>query len=232
MPLHSDVLLEVLKYLPPSDAVRAGLVSQDWHAAASHEILWEGFCADVKLSPGAIDAREYFKRNYFAPDPPRLPQPSRRMPSPSNFLVGTGMVFFTLIITALIWRGIDLMGVILSGMMVGSYLMYYFQAGSKLMGKALRFCSVGYRSRRMIIIGLDNAGKSTMLNMWKNDKLVLQPPTTYPVRAYLKDVPTGTEISVHDFGGHRSARRIWTDYLMDDVFICWMVDQADPCRFQ
>jgi GTP-binding protein SAR1 len=84
------------------------------------------------------------------------------------------------------------------------------------------------KQAKLLILGLDNAGKTTLLNLLRNNKLTLSIPTTQP---YANTVSIGgVTFSACDMGGHKSARRLWSDYCVGTDCIIFVVDAADRER--
>lgn len=85
------------------------------------------------------------------------------------------------------------------------------------------------RSATLVILGLDGAGKTTMLNYLRKG----QPGSTIPTVGanYEKLKVRNLEFNVWDLGGQRSLRRIWAEYAEKADAIIFVIDSADRERF-
>merc|ERR1712228_33785 len=82
--------------------------------------------------------------------------------------------------------------------------------------QALDYLGIGSYFRKeakIVFLGLDNAGKTTLFNLLKTGKISAQLPTDKAVRDEL--VINGVTFNAHDVGGHAAMRRIWKDYCVD-----------------
>jgi len=91
--------------------------------------------------------------------------------------------------------------------------------------------SLGIWSKKgqLLVIGLDNAGKSTLLTMLVRSKVVQHEPTHQPVS---DEIRVGSlKLRAVDMGGHAIARRMWREYSKEADAVVYIVDAADRDRF-
>jgi GTP-binding protein SAR1 len=79
-------------------------------------------------------------------------------------------------------------------------------------------------------LGLDNAGKTTMLYMLQSDRFTQTDSTIHPHQA---EVTIGNiRFNSYDLGGHLQARKTWSEYCGTVDGIIFMVDASDHSRMQ
>ena len=84
------------------------------------------------------------------------------------------------------------------------------------------------RSSRIVFIGLDNAGKTTLLHLLRDGRVYLHPPTNHP---QMEEVVVGkVRIKAHDLGGHKAARVLWKTYCGSADGVVFLVDSTDYAR--
>ncbi|CAN0190209.1 unnamed protein product [Ascophyllum nodosum] len=80
----------------------------------------------------------------------------------------------------------------------------------------------------VVLLGLDNSGKSTLLHRLSQGQVTALQPTERP---HIDEFQLGgVSFKAWDLGGHEAVRYLWFDFLSDSQAIVFMVDGADDQR--
>mmetsp|Transcript_13169 Transcript_13169/g.28604 ORF Transcript_13169/g.28604 Transcript_13169/m.28604 type:complete len:190 (+) Transcript_13169:74-643(+) len=86
-----------------------------------------------------------------------------------------------------------------------------------------------YKNAKILFLGLDNAGKTTLMHVLRDDKVSAHIPTQQPTA---EEVVIGkVRFRAFDLGGHEAARRIWANYYTSVDAVIFLVDSNDRERF-
>jgi GTP-binding protein SAR1 len=83
----------------------------------------------------------------------------------------------------------------------------------------------------ILLLGLDNAGKTTFLHKLKtaNSTTVFAPTEQPRVETFQYD---GIKFAGWDLGGHEAVRYLWQDYVCEASAIMFLIDATDHARLQ
>jgi len=83
---------------------------------------------------------------------------------------------------------------------------------------------------RIILLGLDNAGKSTILRKLVDQEIHSVTPTQgFNIKSVTTD---GVKLNVWDIGGQKSIRPYWRNYFNSTDAIIYVIDAADRRRME
>merc|ERR1712013_60388 len=86
------------------------------------------------------------------------------------------------------------------------------------------------RELRILLLGLDNAGKTTILKTLASEDI----STITPTQGFnIKSVQTeGFKLNVWDIGGQRKIRPYWRNHFDNTDILIYVIDSADTKRFE
>jgi len=82
----------------------------------------------------------------------------------------------------------------------------------------------------ILLLGLDNAGKTTFLHKLKTNSIYNFAPTERPhVESFQMQ---GIKFAGWDLGGHEAVRHLWEDYVCEASAVFYLLDASDQQRFE
>lgn len=96
--------------------------------------------------------------------------------------------------------------------------------------KIIRKIKAKEREMRVLVLGLDNAGKTTVLKRLKGeDTSTISPTVGFNIET-LEEGPF--KVTFWDVGGQKSLRAFWRNYFESTDGVIWVVDSADEARLE
>lgn len=88
----------------------------------------------------------------------------------------------------------------------------------------LNYLGLSKKNAKILFLGLDNAGKTTLMRRLKDDRMVQHAPTSF---AHSEELVLGNiRFMAHDLGGHKAMRKIWKTYMPGVNGIIYIVDAS------
>ena len=86
------------------------------------------------------------------------------------------------------------------------------------------------KETRLLMLGLDNAGKTTILKKFNGEDITTISPT---LGFNIKTLEhKGYNLNIWDVGGQKSLRSYWRNYFETTDGVVWVVDSADKRRLE
>merc|ERR1712157_45928 len=83
---------------------------------------------------------------------------------------------------------------------------------------------------RILMLGLDNAGKTTILKkMSEEDITHIMPTQGFNIKSLVQD---GFKLNVWDIGGQKTIRPYWSNYFESSDALVYVIDSSDKRRLE
>ena len=83
---------------------------------------------------------------------------------------------------------------------------------------------------RILMLGLDNAGKTTVLKKLSEEDITnIMPTQGFNIKSVVQD---GFKLNVWDIGGQQSIRPYWSNYFESSDALVYVVDSSDERRLE
>mmetsp|Transcript_44096 Transcript_44096/g.61281 ORF Transcript_44096/g.61281 Transcript_44096/m.61281 type:complete len:183 (-) Transcript_44096:176-724(-) len=84
------------------------------------------------------------------------------------------------------------------------------------------------KDARILVLGLDNAGKTTILKTLSDEDITqIMPTKGFNIKNLAHD---GFKLTVWDVGGHKTLRPYWANYYQGTDALVFVIDSADQKR--
>jgi len=93
--------------------------------------------------------------------------------------------------------------------------------------------ALGFKGKEgtLLLLGLDNAGKTTLLHKLRTGNIRNYPPTDRPSLTE-KFSFQGITFQAWDLGGHEAVRHLWNDYAPECKALLFLIDASDQERLE
>ncbi|CAF1029117.1 unnamed protein product [Rotaria sordida] len=111
----------------------------------------------------------------------------------------------------------------------GGYLVKALQRNTGLLDIIRNLRPTRQNELRILLLGLDNAGKTTLLKVLASEDISQITPTQgFNIKSVQS---TGFKLNVWDIGGQRKIRPYWRNYFENTDVLIYVIDSSDRKRF-
>lgn len=86
------------------------------------------------------------------------------------------------------------------------------------------------KTGNLVFLGLDAAGKTTLMYMLKENRVIQGNPTMYATSEEL--LLGNIKLTAYDIGGHRQVRKVWREYFPVADGIVFIIDVSKRSRLE
>merc|ERR1712084_100263 len=98
------------------------------------------------------------------------------------------------------------------------------------MGNLLRTLKRDDKEAGILVLGLDNSGKTTILKALSEENIsTIMPTQGFNIKSLTQD---GFKLNVWDIGGQKAIRPYWKNYYENTDGMVYVVDSSDEVRLQ
>jgi ADP-ribosylation factor-like protein 3 len=91
-------------------------------------------------------------------------------------------------------------------------------------------CLQSDQEARLLVLGLDNSGKTTILKKLSDEDIThIMPTQGFNIKSLMHD---GFKLNVWDIGGQKSIRPYWRNYFDQTDALIYVIDSADRRRME
>ncbi|GIL74394.1 hypothetical protein Vretifemale_4293 [Volvox reticuliferus] len=119
--------------------------------------------------------------------------------------------------------------VVLNQMMTWSLAGHILVSSETALLHGLAGVSIAYFNAKILLLGLNNAGKTTLMHVLRDNRVVQHLPTQHPTSEEIQ--MCGITFRTFDLGGHELVRSVWRNYFPSVDGVIFLVDSSNPERF-
>jgi GTP-binding protein SAR1 len=108
---------------------------------------------------------------------------------------------------------------------------FLYQAWRSLWESVWKALGFEGKEGTLLLLGLDNAGKTTLLHRLRTGDIRNFPPTDRPHHTE-KFACNGITFQAWDLGGHEAVRHMWEDYVCECSAVLFLLDASDSARLE